>query len=873
MNTPSTAFSVTPSVVPLLKTKLSAPRSAADAILRQRLIDRLNAASDRRIVRIVAPAGFGKSTLLEQWSARTGRKTAWLSLDAADNDTVRFWSYVSASIDAAVPGFAEASADAVRLIQPDQHEMPVLRLLDAFREVREPLTLIWDDFHLVSERSLLESIAFFAGRLPGGVQLILSSRQEEEFELFKTDSSESLVLVDREQLRFRADEGIDFYRSGMSLHISSDESLAWVRRTEGWITAMKLAALSMRGGQRSSELLRRFSGSSNLMEHYLMEEVFERQSPENQRFLLDCSILRRMNASLCEAVTEDLFSGDKLLYLQKADLFLIPLDGEGQWFRFHHLFGEFLRERLERESGERIKALLGKAGEWSEQAGSFEEALQYYLPGERYREAVALLEDMLGKVSSMDDLWMSRQFAFIPEEILLEKPLLYFSYVHLVLLAEEDIPGALRMLERAEQYLNENESNWSEKRTNDYRGIFYFLKMLYSSVIRDQEMAGYYMQESRKFTPSGINLIFARSKNSGIPSVSKEHMQQEGMVSSEFLVPFLQQMIEPMHQLGLAGPIIACLAENQYQYDEVEQAETNARLAFQATDPGLVGFLAELLLPAGFTLSRSLLAQNRLKEARQELKRTRKQAVELGMTRSIVYCDAEIAMLDWKKGQKQSAEDWLRLYDRSQQTDPDDFDFSNLYEQQYLAQFLVWNNQNDRAWTLTSNMLVSAKRNKRFQQQIEIELLQCVLLERASQRGAEQAADLLLRMLRDTEPHDFVRLYLDAGPMIERLLIRIGEQWIGKGEDPAPSAAYLHKLLSKLGRSDLPRESEDPSSPLTAKELEVLALIVQGRTNQEIAESLQVSKGTVRAHINNIYGKLYVETRDEAVRQGKLLGL
>ncbi|MDO3411279.1 LuxR C-terminal-related transcriptional regulator [Saccharibacillus sp. CPCC 101409] len=872
MNTPPVSFSVTPSVVPLLKTKLAAPRSAADAIVRQRLIERLNEASDRRVVRIVAPAGFGKSTLLEQWSAGSGRATAWLSLDAADNDTVRFWSYVSAAIDVVLPGFAEASADAIRLIQPGRHEMPILRLLDAFHDMTEPLALIWDDFHLISERSLLESIAFFADRLPDGVQLILSSRHEEEFELFKTDGP-SLILVDRDQLRFRPDEGIDFYRVGMSLQLSSDESLTWVRRTEGWITAMKLAALSMRGGQRSSELLQRFSGSSHLMEHYLMEEVFERQSPEHRRFLLDCSILRRMNVALCEAVTEDPSSGDKLLQLQKADLFLIPLDDEGRWFRFHHLFGEFLRERLERESRDRIKALLSRAGAWSEQAGSFEEALQYYLSGERYREAVALLEEMLGKVSSMDDIWMSRQFACIPENILLEKPLLYFSYLHLVLLAEENIPAAVHMLDMAERYLTENEKNWNEKKKNDYRGIFYFLKMLYAATMRDQEMAGYYMQESKKFAPSGIKLIFARSKNSGVPSVSKEHMQQEGMVAGEFLVPFLQQMIQPMNQLGLAGPIIACLAETQYQYDELENAETNARLAFEATEPGLVGFLAELLLPAGFTLSRSLLAQHRIEEARRALEYTRRQAIELGMTHSIVYCDAEIAIMDWQAGRKQPVEDWLRLYGMSESSDPEDFDSSNLYEHQYLAKFLVWQNRDERAWALTNAMRLSAKRNKRFQQQIEIELLQCVLLERASQNGADQAADLLLRMLHDTEAHGFLRLYLDAGSVIERLLIRIGEQWTGKSEGQTPSAAYVHALLSKLGRGDLPRESADPSSPLTAKEREVLTQIVQGRTNQEIAERLNVSRGTIRAHINNIYGKLYVGTRDEAVRRGKLLGL
>lgn len=854
---------------PILTTKLHIPRVSAKTITRQRLIERINHGMEGKITFLCAPAGFGKSTLLGQWAQQTETLPAWYSIDQADNDPVRFWRYVTAAIDTIRPGFREKTSDAIKLIGPEHYEVAIAMLINELQKIEQSLVLVLDDFHAITNENLLASIAYFIEYLPEHVHLVPASRTEPSFKTARLTSQQWMTRLDTADMRFTLQESKHFY-AGWALDLSEEEAGEWMQRTEGWITAMKLAALSQHGGMQSS-IQHNFAGASRLIEQYLLEEVFMHQSEEVRRFLLDCSVLKRMSAPLCRAVT-GLEQGQSMLErLENEQLFVISLDESNTWYRFHYLFSEFLYAWVERTEPKHIPLLLERAGQWCESEGLREEALDYYISGNHFERAVALFEKITmtsAKIVRASQVWLSAQFSRIPGEILLQHPYLYFSYVHLVILWENDHAKADKMMRFAEQRYESNVHSWTEEARNDFWGTFYFMKTLYAlAIIRDPKQAIHFIRLSRHFKPDGPKLIFMQSPNAGHPSFLRERMKREDQQSGRnFLLPFLKQMINMLEEVGMVVNLQTCLAEAFYEYNELDLAKQTSEEAIASAFLGDPSVIPEMLFPARLVLMRIHRAQGKFAAAVETMRSTRRDIIDLGMSRSLVYCDAELALLALEKGDSEPAKEWIRFYRFG---DGAEIQSSQLYEYEYLLRILLALERYGEAWQLSGQLLDVAIQSNRFYNQIEISVIRVLLLHLKGR--TDDALEQLRSILFTAESRDFVRTFLDAGELMAELLSMLLASWDHKQWEEGPSLGYVRGLLAGSGRS--PGKAEDLALILTKKEMDVFRLITRRKTNNEIGTELGIGYGTVRTHINNIYSKLTVTTRSEAIKKGEEFGL
>ncbi|MGH9134073.1 MAG: helix-turn-helix transcriptional regulator, partial [Ilumatobacteraceae bacterium] len=333
---------------PLVATKLHAPQRRRELVRRPRLNSRLLKARQPALTLVSAPAGFGKTTLLSEWfgeSVGEDRSTAWLSLDARDNDPVVFWSYVVAAVQTVAPAVGETAES---LLQSSQQplESVVATLLNDLAELTTDIVLVLDDYHVIESADLQRSVEFFLEHLPPRIRLVLASRSDPLLPLARLRVRGDLLEIRADDLRFTIDEAVSYFNEAMGLELAASDVSVLEARTEGWIAALQLAALSMHGRDDIGRFIENFSGDDRFVVDYLAEEVLERQTEAVRRFLLETAVLSRFTGSLCDAVTGSSGGKATLEMLDRANLFLVPLDDRRLWYRYHHLFGDLLRARL-----------------------------------------------------------------------------------------------------------------------------------------------------------------------------------------------------------------------------------------------------------------------------------------------------------------------------------------------------------------------------------------------------------------------------------------------------------------------------------------------------------------------------------------------
>ncbi|XID94946.1 LuxR C-terminal-related transcriptional regulator [Paenibacillaceae bacterium WGS1546] len=856
---------------PVAAAKLTVSRTAALTLARNRLIDRIQESLRNKAVLLCAPAGFGKSVLLQQWAEQAAEQPAWFSVDRSDNDIARFWHHTIRAIDFVRPGFKERAGDVARLfrLHPSRPKAALSPLLSELRQLQRPLVVVLDDFHAITNSALLTSFSYFLEHLPDRVHLILSGRTWPAIPC--PPHGGTIERIGAEELRFTERESADFLSKVMAIHLSREEKDRWVRRTEGWAAAMMLAALPVRReSPTAAPPVHPFFGGSHLLEQYILEEVLGQHSEPIQRFLLDCSILKRMNASLCEAVSGNAASGAILERLEGEQLFIIALDKRKEWFRFGHLFAEFLRQRLERLEPERASKLLEAAGRWCEQEGWKEEALDYYLTGKHDDRAIRLLEGMASETFRENLRWLRSKFALIPETILQQHPILYVSSIYALLQEEKEYVRADRLMRWAERNFEPALAERAEAGSHDFGASYYFVKMLCELVVRgNPENGRECLRLAQRYGPSGVKLVLAQSDGSGLPSVLREHTFPERVMPKEMLLPFLHSLSELLEGTGLEASVIACLAEWHYELNELDEANRAAARAIKAAELSRSP-AAEALLPARLVLSRVQRMQGLRDGARKTLLAARSDMIERGMTEALMVCDAEFALFMLEEGASAPAAAWMKGYYLNE---ADEIRSSRLYEHMYLAKLLLKQEEYERAWRLTSRLRDAADRDRRLYMRLDIELMQSLLLFCYKGR-TEEAIVRLKHALSMTESGGYIRSYLDCGERLADLLsLLLRSEALEAGGD-APSTEYVRRLLIAFGRIVPPDDAlAELKSTLTRKELEVFRLLVRRRTNREIADRLGISIGTVKSYINNLYSKLYVGSRSEAIRKGEQLGI
>jgi LuxR family maltose regulon positive regulatory protein len=439
----------------LLATKLYAPLTRTSLVTRPRLTERLEEGVRGNLTLLCAPAGFGKSTVLSEWVLQSELPVGWLSLDEGDNDAARFLSYMIAAIQTGEADIGEDALSLLRSPQPPPIQVVLTVVVNELATIPHDLVLILDDYHVITSEAVNVALAFLLKNMPAQLHLIIASRTDPPLPLSRLLAGGQLTKLRASDLGFTLEEATSFLNEVMSLELSEKDVAALERRTEGWIAGLQLAALSLQGREDTSNFISAFAGTNRHIFDYLAEEVLDSQPEDARAFLLQTSILDRLNGPLCDAVTGRGGGQARLEELEGMNLLIVPLDEERRWYRYHHLFSDFLRERLHRENLEMAPELHRRASVWHERNGTAGEAVGHALAArdfERAGDLIERLEDsMMGRGETPT---LERLLVALPEEVVRSRPRLSMSYAAFVLMSNGRLDAAEEYLREAERMVD-----------------------------------------------------------------------------------------------------------------------------------------------------------------------------------------------------------------------------------------------------------------------------------------------------------------------------------------------------------------------------------------------------------------------------------
>jgi ATP/maltotriose-dependent transcriptional regulator MalT len=896
----------------LVSTKLRPSRARPKLVARPRLTERLERETGRRLTLISAPAGFGKTTLLLEWlEGREGGSVAWLSLDEGDNDPVRFLSYLVAALRrTAGEGFGEGVLAALRSPERQRIEAVIGAFVNELADLPGEVAVVLDDYHLIDSEGVHGMVAFLLEHLPEGAHLVICGRVDPPLPLARLRVRGQMTELHAADLRFTPEEAAAFLGDVMGLNLSADDVAALEQVTEGWIAALQLAALSMREREDVSGFIRSFSGSHRDVFDFLAEEVLQGQTEKVQTFLLETSILDRLSGPLCDALTGRDDGQRTLERLERENLLVIPLDDERVWYRYHHLFADFLRGRLMRESPERAGELHLRASDWYEKNALVAEAVDHALSAGDHERAARLMEGGIGQTWYRGEVmtllgWLRK----LPREAMLRRPLLLVWYAAALMLVGrfEGVESLLREAEGAVGGAGEGQGEEPRPGADDpqhVRATAAAVRSLHARLRGDPKGAIEHARRALALLPEGnldprpfaalclaeaylaaddpeaANATFAETAElaraaghdyialTAMGSLIHLRMSQGRLREAEGL---LRQALSFAAERGAellpaVGRVRIGMGELLYERDDLEASERELRLGTELVERA--GEL-EVLVRGRVALSRVRGAMGDPEGAIGLAGEAARLARESGAPRAIADAALWKARLHLMSNDLEAA-----ASDLEGASDVGDVPRSaREAERIALARLLVAREDHDEALRLLDRSRETAEAADGRSGVIEILALQALALWAESKR--EAAVSTLAEALALAEPEGYVRTFVDEGPPMAELLSGVLEaQQRGRpepvGRIPAP---YLRKLLAASER-DAPGAASPAAGlpePLSERELEVLQLIAAGKTNRRIASELFVSVGTVKTHINNVYRKLDAHSRTQALARAREL--
>lgn len=866
-------------LAPILVTKLYTPPLRSQSVPRQRLIDKLNAGSGRKLTVISAPAGFGKTTLVSAWLAESDQPAAWLSLDEGDNDPTRFLGYLVAALQTVDETLGQATARALQTPQPPPISALMPLLLNDLAFHPQPFVLVLDDYHTLDAKPIDEALTLLVEHLPPQLHLVIITREDPPLPLARLRARGQLSELRAADLRFTPEEASEFLNHFMGLALSPEHIAALEKRTEGWIAGLQLAALSMQGQADVERFIQTFSGTHHFVLDYLLEEVLHRQPEHIQTFLLHTSILNRLCGPLCEAVfaASDTPAQATLESLERANLFIVPLDNERRWYRYHHLFGELLRQRLGQTLGETaISELHIRASAWYEQNGLLVEAFQHATAAGDVERAERLIDHpgmMLHfrSVASVILDWL----ASLPVSVFQARPWLLVRWCTLGLVAGQT-SGLEERLQIAEQAL-QNFSSLPNLR--DLLGQIACARATLALTRYDPETMIIQAQRALEYLPPD-NLTFVFTAHwalsraylfQGRRAIAAQSCQESlaicerfgGVFSTtlalatlgeiQFVDNQLPQAAEtclrllPMlgeHPLPTAGDVCMLLAQIYYEWNDLANAQVYGQKSLELTH--LYDKVIDRFILSEVFLARLEFAQGEAENASARLNRIAQSARQPHFLHRLPdVAEAQVAIL-LKQGQAAKAEKLAWQFD---------LPFSQV--RVHLAQ-----GNPSAALARLEPLRKQAESSNWPDERLKIMVLQSLAFQAGG--ANQQASQVLSEALALAEPGGFIRLFVDEGENMRSLLTRI-RATLKPGQ---PASRYLDQLLSAFG----PGVSRSPEL-LTPRELEILRLIAAGHSNQEIGQRLFLALDTVKGHNRRIFDKLQVQRRTEAIARARELGL
>src|SRR5215470_2601415 len=903
----------------LLATKLHMPRLQQGFVARLRLVEALDEGLSRRLMLVCAPAGFGKTALLADWARRGSRPVAWLSLDAGDNDPARFWRHALAALDRVRPGIGERAGPLLGPPAPLSFEGLVTALINelAAQPGEDKLLLVLDDYHLIDTQPVQDSLVFLLEHLPSSMHLVLASRADPPLPLARLRARGQLAELRATELRFTADEAAALLREAIGADLPGQAVAALAARTEGWAARLQLAGLSLRGQQDKAGFVAAFSGSHRYVLDYLTDEVLERQDEQLRGFLLETSVLDRLSSALCDAVTGRTGSQAMLEQVERAGLFMVPLDEVRGWWRYHHLFADLLRARLQAEQPGRVEALHRAAAAWCEEHDLADDAVRHALAAGDPAWAARLIERYFDAVFLPGErATVQRWQVALPGELVRSRPRLGLAQMWMAVLSGhiEAAGIALEAAERASADAAEEPFEpsvgraasllanvpaaiaagkaWLAYLRGDADDAATFASQAHSKLDEGESMLNSVCQlelgladwlrgrlddAERGFAASieGWRAAGQRGLAAAVCNLLGHVQLAQGRLDA--VLATYQMALEitaPPGEPALpaAGIAYAGMAKVEYQRGELEAAlrhatEGTARLrAVNYTAP----------LATGATLAWIRQAKGDVAGALEAIGEAERVAPRLAATDLSNPVPAQWARLLLAQGDTAAAARWAEQ--RGLRAD-DDPGYPREQEYLVLARVLLAQDDPAQALALLDRLHALAAGQGRTGSVIEIQALRALALAAAGDQDA--AVDALAQALTLGCPQGYVRVFADEGAPMAVLMGRLiaaqrADHAAARGVPSGYLAALLRAAHPAPGAPLRRRSATVPPGlpePLTGRETDVLRLIAAGTPNPGIAGQLVVTLDTVKKHVSHILGKLGAANRTEAVTRARQLGL
>lgn len=917
----------------IIKTKITLPVADGQKISRPSLLSRLNDALNKKLTIVSAPAGFGKTTILTQWAHSNNIDTAWVSLDRRDDDPTVFWTYLISSLQKQNPNLGQRSLEMLDSIVSPPITSILIPLLNELSEEKQNFFLIIDDYHLIQSPIIHESLSFFIDHMPPQMRLAVAARDIPPIPLSRLRVQNQLNELGMDVLRFSRDDIKMFIQDVVGIDLAPDVIDMIEKRLDGWAAGLQLAALSIKGkADPEREVVSFFTRSHHFIGTYLLEEIFLQQTDTIRKFLLETSILDRLSSPLCDAVIEQEGSQNLLEKLYAGNLFIIPLDSGKTWYRYHHLFGDFLRKRLSENHPERVPKLHRNAGAWFADNNFENEAIYHFFESGDTREAISLIEtyamDAIHKGQSpVVYNWLKK----LPEDVVRSNPM--FSIFQTSMLLFEK--GALypetiaQRLDDAQKRISEYQNNCNEnpQQQLDYDLAEATILTFKASLSRVRGDAPEKIIRLGEKTLLRLDENFIELRSITLINIFLAHLFNEDLKAAADVLaklpPLLQKKdiyyLNVLHRYfrawlattrgeleaaavtcregitytsskyasaPVSGIIQLCLGDILFEWNEMKRAKSllieGIPLAEQARE------WASIVLLGYATLVR-------LKTAGQD------------NTNDIVSLIDKIAgMADYRRGAELLAASLkINLLLKNSQKDKKQIDAAHKLVQQHglpleahtefspnhflerrwrremqYSQIRVYIEQSlsqklpgvkrhlNTAATFLRHQLDIAEKNGNVSTRIETLILQALVFHTLGDQ--DQAIEFLEKALRLAEPGKYIRIFIDKGKPMAKLLTLA----VRKGIFIQYSSRLLALLHNNLpGRAKTDFTGSQIMEPLSKREQEVLRLIASGMSNKDIAENLFLAPNTIKRHISNIYGKLDVNNRVKAVSKAERLNL
>lgn len=859
----------------LLKTKLHIPRVKSNLVSRPRLLEKLDDGMKRKLTLITASAGFGKTTVVGQWIEERHIPAAWVSLDTGDNDQVYFWSYIITALDTFLSGTAAKYIPVLYSAGNPPVDTIISLLINDLWTFSEDIVLVLDDYHLINEEFIHQSLLFFIRCLPEHVHLVLISRMPPPFSVSQLRGREEVQELTAGDLRFTLDEIKKFNRQ-RNITISDDDIQEQELRTEGWIAGLHITAL-MYQKQSTLRIINNIAGNSKNISTYFDDEVLNLWSESIKSFFLQTSILSSLTGSLCDALTDRKDSEMILRELEEQSAFIICLDEEYCWFRYHYLFAEFLQNQLDKSNIYSRPALHRKAGKWLEGNGNILEAVNHYLRGKAWDKAVALLEKegpaMLkrGENSSLLGL-----LAALPESSVESSDILCIIYAWALYLDNKNEMVEKYLAKVEKRCLDSRDEGVISENENSLPGEIFLLRAANSLYLKGIRSIASILEKAMVYLPQGSSIFQAGLVNLyGSPGVIRLLLREPGDLQQ--IIPLSQKLLPMWNQItgnAAGGMAVVAMAEAFYEWNELDKA---SYLLSNGIEESMRAGETSIQISGFFTLARIIHFQGDTDGA---LELTRKIEEIIRSSNTLYWWPALSAFrvrLYLEKKEFEPVNQWmennnLNIYDR--------LSITREFEYITLVRVLLAREEWQKAIIFLNRLLLLAEEEKRLLRMIEILNLQVLAYKGKGDRDKALAA--LKKALMLAEKDRLIRSFTDEGTFMLKLLYDFA-QWQRRNKSADVSHDYIQDLIRITAEDIADRNGDEEKrqsagssvlpEELTKKEYEVLRFIAQGLSNKEIAAEMGVEITTIKTHTRNIYAKLAVKRRGQAVMRAKELGL